>query len=102
MFYVGNQGRFDAIIRSVLQDLQHECPQINHTVVLAYMPDKQTEYDDYSDTMLPERIESIHPRYTISWRNNWMPSTQIISSPISPIPGAAQHSMLRKQDCKRK
>ena len=30
------------------------------------------EYDDYSNTMLPEGIESVHPRYAISWRNNWM------------------------------
>ncbi len=72
MFYVGNQGRFDAIVRGVLRDLQHEDPQINYAVVLAYMPGKQTEYDDYSDTMLPEGLESVHPRYAISWRNNWM------------------------------
>lgn len=72
MFYVGNQGHFDAIVRSVLQDLQREYPQINYAVVLAYMPGKQTEYEDYSDTMLPEGIETIHPRYAISWRNNWM------------------------------
>ena len=72
MFYVGNQGRFDAIVRGVLRDLQHKYPQIHYAVVLAYMPDKQTEYDDYSDTMLPEGIESVHPRYAISWRNNWM------------------------------
>ena len=72
MFYVGNQGRFDALVRSELRDLQREYPQINYAVVLAYMPSKQTEYDDYSDTMLPEGIESVHPRYAISWRNNWM------------------------------
>ena len=36
------------------------------------MPGKKTEYDDYSDTMLPEGIESVHPHYAISWRNNWM------------------------------
>lgn len=72
MFYVGNQGRFDTIVRRVLQDLKQKFPQINYAVVLAYMPGKQTEYDDYSDTMLPEGIESVHPRYAISWRNNWM------------------------------
>ena len=72
MFYVGNQGRFDAIVRDVLQDLQREYPDIRYAVVLAYMPGKQSEYDDYSDTMLPEGIESVHPRYAISWRNNWM------------------------------
>ena len=36
------------------------------------MPGKRNEYDDYSDTMLPEGIESVHPHYAISWRNNWM------------------------------
>ena len=36
------------------------------------MPGKKTEYDDYADTMLPEGIESLHPHYAISWRNNWM------------------------------
>ena len=72
MFYVGNQGRFDSIVRGVLRELKVEYPQINYAVVLAYMPGKQTEYDDYSDTILPEGIESVYPRYAISWRNNWM------------------------------
>ena len=72
MFYVGNQGQFDAIVRGVLRELKKEYPQLNYAVVLAYMPGKQNEYDDYSDTMLPEGIESVHPRYAISWRNNWM------------------------------
>ena len=72
MFYVGNQGRFDAIVRSALRDLRKEYPQIDYTVVLAYMPGERNDYDDYSDTMLPEGIESVHPRYAISWRNNWL------------------------------
>ena len=72
MFYVGNQGRFDAIVRGVLRELKKEYPQINYAVVLAHMPGKQTEYDDYTDTMLPEGIEAVHPCYAISWRNNWM------------------------------
>ena len=72
MFYVGHQGQFDAYVRGELKKLKQEYPQINYAVVLAYMPGKQTEYDDYSDTMLPEGIESVHPRYAISWRNNWM------------------------------
>lgn len=72
MFYVGHQGQFDSIVRSVLRELKKEYPNINCAVVLAYMPGKQNEYDDFSDTMLPEGIESVHPRYAISWRNNWM------------------------------
>ena len=72
MFYVGHQGRFDAYVHGVLQKLKLEYPQINYAVVLAYMPGKKTEYNDYSDTMLPEGIEPVHPHYAISWRNNWM------------------------------
>ncbi len=68
LFYVGNQGKFDAIVRRVLRNLKQD----DYAVVLAYMPGKQTEYDDDSDTMLPEGIETVHPRYAISWRNNWM------------------------------
>ena len=72
MFYVGHQGQFDALVRSVLRDLKIEYHRIQYAVVLAYMPGKKKEYDDYSDTMLPEGIESVHPHYAISWRNNWM------------------------------
>ena len=72
MFYVGHQGQFDAYVRGELKKLKKEYSQINYAVVLAYMPGKKTEYDDYSDTMFPEGIESIHPHYAISWRNNWM------------------------------
>ena len=72
MFYVGHQGRFDAYVHGELKKLKQEYPQINYAVVLAYMPSKKTEYDDYSDTMLPEGVEAVHPHYAISWRNNWL------------------------------
>ncbi|MGN1403867.1 MAG: hypothetical protein ACI4XB_06060 [Ruminococcus sp.] len=72
MFYVGNQGQFDAIVRSVLRDLSTKYPHIGYAVVLAYMPGKLSGFENYADTMLPEGIESVHPRYAISWRNNWM------------------------------
>ena len=94
MFYVGNQGRFDAIVRSELRDLQREYSQINYAVVLAYMPGKQTEYDDHSDTMLPEGIESVHPRYAISWRNSWMlkQSDYVVTYITHTYGGAAQYA----------
>ena len=72
MFYVGNQGNFDAIVRHILKELKSDYQTINYAVVLAYMPGKKEEYDDYSDTMIPEGIEAIHPHYAISWRNDWM------------------------------
>lgn len=68
-FYVGHQGRFDAIVRGVLRQLEQEYPQICYGVVLVDVP---KGWEDTSDTMLPEGIEAIHPRYAIDWRNNWM------------------------------
>ena len=94
MFYVGNQGQFDSIVLSVLRELKKKFPQINFAVVLAYMPGKQTEYDDYSNTMLPEGLESVHPRYAISWRNNWMlrQSDCVVTYITHSWGGAAQYT----------
>lgn len=72
MFYVGNHGHFDSMVRSILRELQMAYPQIGYAVVLAYMPGKSAEGEDYSDTMLPEGIERVPKRFAISWRNNWM------------------------------
>jgi len=72
LFYVGSQGQFDAYARSTLQELAKKYPHIRYAVVLAYMPGATSEYEDFSDTMLPEGIEAIHPKFAISWRNNWM------------------------------
>ena len=72
VFYVGNQGAFDAYVRSALRQLQAKYPHIRYAVVLAYMPGQQNEYEDHSDTMLPEGIEEVHPRYALDWRNRWL------------------------------
>jgi len=99
MFYVGNQGQFDVIVRSVLLELKVEYPQITYAVVLAYMPGKKTEYDDHSDTMLPEGIESVFPRYAIHWRNNWMiqHSDYLVVYITHPWGGAAQYTKKAKK-----
>ena len=56
------------------------------------MPGRKNEYDDYSDTMLPEGIESVHPHYAISWRNNWMlkQSDYVVTYIIHSWGGAAE------------
>ena len=68
MFYVGDSGVFDAYCRSILKELD-----LSYAVVLSRMPGKPTEYDDFSDTMLPEGIvEGGPPRFAIERRNKWM------------------------------
>ena len=66
------------------------------------MPGKKTEYDDYSDTMLPEGIESVHPHYAISWRNNWMlkQSDYVVTYITHSYGGAAQFADKAKQQGK--
>lgn len=92
MFYVGNQGLFDAMVRSTLKKLKQEYPHINYAVVLAYLPEKPSEYEDYSDTIFPEGLETVHPRYAISRRNTWMlnHSNYVITYITHPYGGAAQ------------
>lgn len=94
MFYVGHRGQFDAYVHSELKKLKQEYPPISYAVVLAYMPREQTEYDNYSDTMLPEGIESVHPRYAISWRNNWIlkQSDYVVTYITRSWGGAAQYA----------
>ena len=104
MFYVGNHGAFDAIVRSVLRDLQRKYPQIQYTVVLAYLPGKKSEfsYDDYSDTMLPEGIEAVPRRFAISWRNKWMlrQAEYVVTYITHPWGGAAQFAEIAERQKK--
>ena len=71
VFYVGNNGSFDAMVRCQLEDLSLTYP-ITYNVVLAYLPTKKSEYEDYTNTILPEGIETAPKRFAISYRNKWM------------------------------
>ena len=71
-FLVGHQGRFDGMVRKCLKSLQEQYPHIHYSVVLAYLPTERQEYEDYTDTMYPEGIESVHPKYAIDWRNRYL------------------------------
>ena len=70
-FYVGNNGNFDTMVRRQLENLSQTYP-ITYNVVLAYLPTKKSEYDDYTNTIYPEGIETSPKRFAISYRNKWM------------------------------
>jgi hypothetical protein len=67
------------------------------------MPGKKSEYYDYSDTMLLEGIESVHPHYAISWRNNWMlkQSDYVVTYITHSYGGAAQWDQKAKRTKKQ-
>ncbi len=92
LFYVGNQGQFDALVRRVLKELTGKYPHINYAVVLAYMPREGSDPANYADTMLPEGIEKVPPRFAIAWRNKWLlgQSDYIVAYVTHSWGGAAQ------------
>ncbi len=102
MFYVGNQGAFDALVHSILRKLQQKYPHISCAVVLAYLPTKQYGID-YSDTMLPEGIETVPKRFAIACRNRWMveQSDIVVTYVTHGWGGAAQFAQLAKQKKKK-
>ena len=100
-FYVGNQGQFDALVHRVLKNLEKKY-SIHYAVVLAYMPTSKNEYDNLSDTMLPEGLETVHPRYAIDRRNKWMidHSDFVIAYVTHGWGGAAKYVLLAERKSK--
>lgn len=73
VFYVGNQGRFDALVLSVFKDMLRKGMEPDFCIVLAYHPDKSNVPDvGHEYTLYPEGIERVPRRFAISWRNRWM------------------------------
>lgn len=101
MFYLGNQGSFDYLVRKNLELLKHDYPHIGYAVVLAYMPVKKDSFDCemYSDTIFPEGLENTPPKYAISKRNKWMidKSDYVVSYVTNSFGGAAQFAKLAEK-----
>ena len=91
VFYVGNNGAFDTMVRFQLEDLSLTYP-ITYNVVLAYLPTKKSEYDDSTNTIYPEGIETAPKRFAISYRNKWMiqQSDIVVTYVTHSFGGAAQ------------
>lgn len=94
-FYVGTQGSFDRMAYNALNELRKKYSHIKVFRVLAYMPHNDAVSNDNAqneDTILPEGIERVYPRYAIVWCNNWMidRSEYVIAYITHPTGGAYQ------------
>lgn len=96
IFYVGNNGNFDSMVCTVLSELSSVYP-IKFYIVLSYVPKK--EMDNSERTILPEGIETVPPRFAISYRNKWMieQSDYVITYVIHSWGGAAQFKELAEK-----
>lgn len=90
-FYVGHQGHFDALALKALRELKKQHPEIAYHVVLAYLPQRPLPYDP-EETLYPEGLETVPPRFAISRRNDWMldRAEYAITYVVSPAGGAAK------------
>ena len=100
-FYVGNNGNFDTMVRRQLENLSQTYP-ITYSVVLAYLPTKKSEYDNFTNTLLPEGIETVPKRFAISYRNKWMveQSDVVVTYVTHSFGGAAQFKALAERQGK--
>lgn len=74
LFYIGNNGSFDLLIKRNLQILKNTYPHIKYFIVLAYFPHAKYEenFEDYSKVFFPEILEQVPPKFAIDRRNKWM------------------------------
>ena len=91
LLYVGNNGNFDTMVRHQLEDLSQTYP-ITYSVVLAYLPTEKNKYDNLTNTIYPEGLETVPKRFAISWRNKWMiqQSDFVVTYVTHTYGGAAQ------------
>lgn len=100
-FYVGNQGRFDSLVLSVLKELLINYSQIRYTVVLAYLTDSNGVIAE-ANTLYPEGLESVPKRFCISRRNDWLiEHSRYVICYVVRITGEAARFMERAQHKKR-
>lgn len=104
-FLIGHQGGFDHAVLHLLRRMKEKYPSIQYHVVLAYLPREKEEFSLYAaeETLYPEGLESIHPRFAISWRNKWMinESETVVTYVTHSWGGAAQFAELAKKKGKR-
>ena len=101
VFYVGNNGSFDTMVRRQLEDLS-QTYTITYHVVLAYLPTEKNKYDNLTNTIYPEGLETVPKRFAISQRNKWMiqQSDVVVSYVTHNFGGAAQFKEMAERQGK--
>lgn len=104
-FYVGNHGGFDFAAKKALRILKKEYPSIKYNVVLAYLParSKNISNTEVEETLYPEELENVPPKYAIIKRNYWMidRADTVITYITNSIGNSAQFGDYAKRKGKR-
>ena len=93
-FYVGENGRFDALVLKAPEELKRQYPMIQFSLVLSSMPsDKQSTH--HIETILPDCVENAARRFAVDRRNRWMLKTRGVE-PLSVFDGGFPPIHLQK------
>ena len=94
-FYVGNHGEFDRMVRGGLAAIKARQPSIRYAVALAYLPRSPLAYD----TVYPEGIENVPPRFAVDARNRWMlaQADVVVTYVCRPYGGAATYKRIAER-----
>ena len=88
IFLLGGYGAFDLMAAQIVHELKAEFPDIESTLVLAYL---STDVDLrlYDNSLYPP-LEDVPPRYAISRRNRWLvENSDIVVAYVLPMPTPA-------------
>ena len=98
LFYVGNHGSFDTMVRRQLSEME-KTHGIRYFIVLAYLPKKDDQLANDPHTLFPENMETVLPRFAISKRNRWMLERcqYVVTYVRSDVGGAAQCKLLAEK-----
>lgn len=91
------------MVKRCLAELKERYP-IDYAVVLAYFPGKKQDAGEESpaDTVLPEGIETVPPKFAINYRNRWMiDHSDYVVSYVSHTFGGAFKFMSMAQNRKK-
>ncbi len=74
LFYVGNNGKFDSIVKTELELFSSVYTHIDYYVVTNTVPEEGVSLDEIISKRLlvPGGFEKIPKRFTVDYRNRWM------------------------------
>ena len=70
-FYVGNNGRFDFLAQKALKEIITQYTDVTFYIILSALSERAI-CGDQDNTLFPEGLENVPPRFAIFKRNDWL------------------------------
>ena len=71
VFYVGNNGNYDFLVQRILSKLSQSMGGFEYYIVLSSLSERALS-GNQENTIFPEGLERVPPRFTIAKRNEWL------------------------------